>query len=433
MPGRSIDALNQLDDAFSAASKASFTKASPGDLVATIKLIPYGIPATILEGTAISNRCCVKPFAAFSARLIVSCPNASEKTVSVLEQRLQHVGGNLADVVHCDHGVSELEAALRASSKDDLTLILGASAISDMNDVIPAAVQSAGGKVIKLGMPADPGNLLMLAEYKGNTIIGLPGCARSPALNGFDWVLERFSAGLALDKATISALGTGGLLKEPVGRRAPRQQDHKQGDTPSTSIAAIVLAAGKSSRAGTANKLLSKLGDTPVVRATVDTISKTVKGNVFVVTGAWHQEISKTLDDVKISTIHNDLHGTGMGTSIAKGFASLPDDVQFSLVCLGDMPFVKPETYTALIDASSNYGTDAIFIPTFHGKRGHPVMWGQQHFRKLCILTGDIGGKPVLAENQEKIIEVAVDDPGILIDLDTPEMLTQFGVTPISP
>jgi molybdenum cofactor cytidylyltransferase len=102
-------------------------------------------------------------------------------------------------------------------------LVVGASATVDRNDIIPAAIVAAGGNVERLGMPVDPGNLLVLGYIGHRAIVGLPGCARSPKRNGFDWVLERLAAGLRVDSAMIAAMGSGGLLPE-TARPEPRSR-----------------------------------------------------------------------------------------------------------------------------------------------------------------------------------------------------------------
>jgi molybdenum cofactor cytidylyltransferase len=105
-----------------------------------------------------------------------------------------------------------------------MVLILTGSATSDPRDVGPEAVRRAGGEVLHVGMPVDPGNLLFLARLGEMPVIGLPGCARSPALNGADWVLERVICGVPVGPAEIAAMGVGGLLKEIPTR--PRPRDH---------------------------------------------------------------------------------------------------------------------------------------------------------------------------------------------------------------
>src|SRR6202043_2447208 len=106
----------------------------------------------------------------------------------------------------------------------DILLIHGASAILDRRDVIPAAVIAAGGRVDHFGMPVDPGNLLLLGHVGTIPVLGLPGCARSPKVNGFDWVLERLVAGVPVGPREIMSMGAGGLLAEIPSRPLPRAQ-----------------------------------------------------------------------------------------------------------------------------------------------------------------------------------------------------------------
>ena len=109
----------------------------------------------------------------------------------------------------------------------DMVIIFGASAITDRRDVVPVGLERAGGVVEHLGMPVDPGNLLLLGHVDagGRTIpvIGAPGCARSPKENGFDFVLRRLLAGLPVTGADLKRMGVGGLLSEIVSRPQLRQ------------------------------------------------------------------------------------------------------------------------------------------------------------------------------------------------------------------
>ena len=104
-----------------------------------------------------------------------------------------------------------------------LFMVLTGAATSDLHDVAPEAVRAAGGTVARFGMPVDPGNLLFHGRLGARPVIGLPGCARSPALNGADWVLERIACGLEVTDDDIAGMGVGGLLKEIPIRPAPRE------------------------------------------------------------------------------------------------------------------------------------------------------------------------------------------------------------------
>jgi molybdenum cofactor cytidylyltransferase len=170
------------------------------------------------------------------------------------------------------HNGEKLAAALArlAGQGADLLVAFGASAIVDQDDVIPAAIRAAGGSVTHLGMPVDPGNLLLVGRLGGRPVVGAPGCARSPAENGFDWVLNRFLAGLEVTREDITKMGVGGLLMEITSRPQPRQPPSGTGRR----VAAIVLAAGQSRRMGGPNKLLARFDGVPLVRRVVESALK---------------------------------------------------------------------------------------------------------------------------------------------------------------
>jgi molybdenum cofactor cytidylyltransferase len=134
-----------------------------------------------------------------------------DKTRDVTALRLQALGSSLVGETRCAHDVDAIAQAI-ATVDADLLLVVGASAIVDRRDVIPAAIEQAGGTIERYGMPVDPGNLLLLARRGTTPIVGLPGCARSPALNGIDLVLRRLAACLPLDRSVIARMGVGGLL-----------------------------------------------------------------------------------------------------------------------------------------------------------------------------------------------------------------------------
>lgn len=422
-----VNALNMQDEAITIATLPAFAQVKKGQLVATAKIIPYAakqeqLQAALTESAKIS----VAPFRSFSAALLSTGGILPDKTRKLTESRLAGVSGNITAYRQCDHGLDDVTRQIRALAKDthDLILLLGLAAISDRRDVLPAALTAAGGQIIQLGMPVDPGNLLMIGQINDKIVLGLPGCARSPALNGLDWVLERFSAGLTIDAETIRSMGVGGLLKEAPQRGEPRAPRPSSEVTAST----IVLAAGKSSRARGANKLLSKLNGKPVVMATVSGALTADKSDMIVVTGHDHKSVNDALSGYDVSLVHNTAYADGMAGSLKLGLANVPDHANFTFICLADMPFVRPETYEALKASAQRISEARIFIPTYNGKRGHPTLWHRDMFTAFDSISGDIGGKHIIRENEHLVCEVAVDDPGILIDLDTPEALKQFGI-----
>ncbi|RVA10267.1 4-diphosphocytidyl-2C-methyl-D-erythritol kinase, partial [Mesorhizobium sp. M7D.F.Ca.US.004.03.1.1] len=151
-------------------------------------------------------------------------PSVLDKTLRVTEARLARTGGRLTAERRTPHEIAPVaEAAVSLARDNDMVVIFGASAMSDFADVVPAAIEKAGGTVVRAGMPVDPGNLLVLGTLNGKRVIGAPGCARSPKENGFDWVLDRLIAGLDVTARDIAGMGVGGLLMEIPTRPQPRE------------------------------------------------------------------------------------------------------------------------------------------------------------------------------------------------------------------
>ncbi len=426
----SLNAINQADEAIALSTLPHLSPVAAGQLVATLKIIPYGVRKASLDKiTALTDILELAPFKPFTALMVVTGQELSDKSLRLTENRLAALQGSIVGHTGCDHSVAALADTLKeaAAQKPDLLLILGLSAISDRRDVIPAALEAAGGTVTSLGMPVDPGNLLMLGELDGTTVIGLPGCARSPALNGLDWVLERYAARLSLTRNDIASMGVGGLLKETPYRPEPRAPLHHQ--TQAT-VQPIVLAAGRSSRSGAQNKLLSRMNGHTVVRQTLSAINQAGFSTPILVTGHEGDTVDAALSGLAYSRVHNDAFKDGMASSLKLGLESVPAETEFACVCLGDMPFVKPDTLKALAEAANRLSEFKIFIPTFNGKRGNPVMWHRDMVDALMAVEGDKGGRALIHDHEALVCEVPVDDHGILIDLDTPEALTQFGATP---
>jgi molybdenum cofactor cytidylyltransferase len=425
IPYEKFNAVNSLSGDIGISCLPSHTVAHEGTLLGTVKIIPYGLPENIVRrAEALGENMEVRAFQAFNASLIMSGAGMTEKALSVTQQRLQALSGNIVDRLTCEHTVASLSKALTKAS-EPLILISGISAISDVRDTVPAALKAAGGEIIHLGMPVDPGNLLMLGKLGEKTVIGLPGCAKSPALNGFDWVLERYAAGLPLTAEIITSMGIGGLLKEQSDRpspRAPRKPLAKGNST------AIVLAAGRSSRSGQNHKLLAMLDGKSVVEQTVLSLQNAGINDILVVTGARSDEIVAALNSRQINHLHNADYQKGMGSSLAAGIRAQAASAEQCLIVLADMPFVSADTYNALITAAESVSEAEIFAPYFKGKRGNPILWRKSQFPALSAISGDKGGRVVLKERPELVCDVAVDDPGVLIDLDTPEALAQFGI-----
>lgn len=226
-----VDAVNAVDESVTVATVVPFQPVAAGEMIATVKIIPFAVPSEILARALAAARpgaVDVAPFrplrvGAISTLLPGLKAAVVAKTLGVLEARLAPAGATIALERRVPHETAALSTAIARMAGDaDLVIIFGASAITDRRDVIPAALVAAGGRVLHLGMPVDPGNLLLLGEFGVVPVIGAPGCARSPRENGFDFVLRRLLAGLPLAGADLRAMGTGGLLQEIASRPQPR-------------------------------------------------------------------------------------------------------------------------------------------------------------------------------------------------------------------
>ncbi len=349
-----------------------------------------------------------------------------DKTTAVLTARLERLDSTLRGELRCDHDAAPLKEAIETHLSNGCTMVLvaGASAITDRRDVIPSAIEAAGGKIEHFGMPVDPGNLLMLGRIGGTPVVGLPGCARSPKFNGIDWVLQRLCADIPLAPEDIMAMGIGGLLKEMPGRPQPRTGEASEQTAPhAPRIASIILAAGQSRRMGKTNKLLVKIDGKPMVRWAVEAALASAATPVFVVLGHQADKVREALAGVDVTFVENPEFADGISASVRRGIAALPADVDGALVILGDMPKVGSALIDRLVAAYNPVEGRALCIPTWRGKRGNPVLIGKQFFAEVQDLSGDVGARPLISQYPELTCEVDMDDDAALVDIDTPEAL----------
>lgn len=441
-----VDRINLLDESITIATLPAHDVVEERQMAATVKVIPFATAASVLdaavaiaaEGDGALVR--VAPFVPSRVALVQSRiegmkESILDRTVEVTRQRVEATGSTLVAEERCDHSQAAIAAAVRkvAAAAPDIILIAGASAIVDRRDVLPAAIEDFGGRVLHFGMPVDPGNLLLLAEAPVGSatvpVLGLPGCARSPKLNGFDWVLQRLIARVPVTRSDVMALGVGGLLKEIPSRPQPRDSAVEASEAAAGGaqraplIAGIVLAAGQSRRMGPQNKLLIPLDGVPMVRRVAETMAASKAAGTTVVTGHEADAVTAALSGLGVTIRHNPDYAEGLSTSLRTALAALPAEVDGAVVALGDMPHVRTETINRLIAAFNPVEGRVICVPTFNGKRGNPVLWGRRFFAELAQVSGDKGGRQLLADQMELVCEVPTDDPGILADIDTPEAL----------
>ena len=423
--------INTIDEAITLATVVPDLPVRAGAYVATVKIIPFGVSERAVEAVCAVAASPPISVAAFRRRRagIVLTKFAStharilDRAAHTQVARLETIGSSVAHELRVDHDVEAVATALAemAAARLDPILVMGASAIVDRRDVIPSALVRAGGEILRFGMPSDPGNLLLLGTLGGATVIGLPGCARSPDRSGFDWVLEHVAADLPIAAATLGALGVGGLIVE-----GPRLVPLVPAAATEAPAAAIILAAGHSSRMGAHNKLLVELEGIPLVRHVAMAALGSHARPVIVVTGNDRERVEAALSGLDVQLAHNAEFATGMASSLRTGIARA-GDARAAVICLGDMPRITSAHLDRLLDEVTD--DRSIVIPTFERKRGNPVVLGRAHFAAVGDLTGDIGARPVIERNVAHVITVAFDDPAILVDVDTPEALAALRVT----
>ncbi|WP_420412440.1 NTP transferase domain-containing protein [Roseibium sp.] len=428
----SVTAANRIDPAITFATLANYTRVTPGRMVATSKIIPFAVPETLIERaeTAIKGAVRIASFSPKKIGLVATkLPHLKtatmDKTRRVLEDRLRPSGSIILRELRIDHTETAVSDAISTLSADgaEFLILFGASAVVDRADVLPAALEMAGGTVRHLGMPVDPGNLLMLGELDGKPVLGAPGCARSPKENGFDWILDRLLAGLDVSGNDITAMGVGGLLMEIGTRPQPRAPKHTR---PSPKIAAIILGAGKSSRMGGPNKLLAKLDGKTLIRHAAEAACGTNLTQTILVTGHLADKIQDEISDLNLTNVHNPDYADGMSGSIRTGMNALRSDIDAVLILLGDMPRITSDVLGQMITAYSQNTNDLIVTATAGGKRGNPVLWDRRFFEALKSLSGDVGARHVIADNPGFVAEVDIGEAARL-DLDTPEALQAAG------
>ena len=435
-----IHAANGTDEAITIATLPAFAKVTAGQMLATIKIIPFAAPgsrvaeaeAQLSAATAIR----VAPFVPRKAALISTHlpgmkPALLDKNRQALEMRLAPLGSSIIFERRVPHEIDAVAEAIggAVTAGADPILLFGASAIADRRDVLPAALERAGGRVGVLGMPVDPGNLLMTGTVEGRTVVGLPGCARSPKLNGFDFVLWRVLAGLPVGRAEIAAMGVGGLLADSPIRPHPREAMLVTAPR-LPRIGAIVLAAGRSSRmradGQSLNKLLQLLAGRPMVRHVVEAALKSAVSDVVVVTGNDGPRVIEALQDLPVVFSENQDYSKGLSTSLISGLNNLPADCDGALILLGDMPGVDSALLDRLIAAFDPAEDRAIIVPVHAGKRGNPVLWARRFFPEMLELSGDAGARALFGPYSSLICEVEAGSDAPLVDIDTEEALMAY-------
>ena len=424
-----IDRLNRIDEAITVATLSAYKPVVAGEMIATVKIIPFAVAAAARDNAVAAVREPVVRIAPYRVRKVgvvsTVLPGLSskviDKTLKITTERLAPANATIIAERRVPHEQNALARALAEVLRQgaELVVVFGASAIADRRDVIPAAIEAVGGRIEHFGMPVDPGNLLLIGDADGHPVLGAPGCARSPKENGFDWVLMRLLADLPVPREDITGMGVGGLLMEIVTRPQPRDEPLH----PAHNVAALVLAAGRSSRMGGPNKLLAEIGGRPLVRIVTEQVLASRARPVVVVTGYQRERVEAALAGLPVDFVHNAAFADGLGTSLKVGIAALPAQADGAIVCLGDMPQVDAAMIDKLVGALVPDKGALIAVPTIDGQRGNPVVWSRRFFPELMAVEGDIGARHLIGRYGEAVTEVPLTGTAALTDVDTPEAL----------
>ena len=236
-------------------------------------------------------------------------------------------------------------------------------------------------------MPVDPGNLICLGRISERPALVLPGCARSPKLNGIDFVLRRLFAGLKVTPADVMRMGPGGLLKEIDVRPMPREEGvggasarpraaQRTGDRGRGAGGGAVAADGAAQQV--AGRRQGRQADGRAgggQRAVVQCSSGA--GGARPPGGAGGAGAGRET----VRYVQAPDYAEGLSASLKAGIAAVPPDCAAALVCLGDMPLVTGRMIDRLLAAYDPDEGRLIVLPVFHGKQGNPMLWDRRFFR----------------------------------------------------
>ena len=183
-------------------------------------------------------------------------------------------------------------------------------------------------------------------------------------------------------------------------------------------VGALLLAAGRSTRAGLINKLLAPINETPMAKMALDQLKKSQCHPIFIVTGHEAARVEHILMSQGVLFVHNPNYSSGMASSLRCGMEAMANGLDAVLITLADMPYIEASTCDALIKKYAPEKGHHICVPVQKRRRGNPVLIGHKYFGQFQQLLGDKGGKQILDKNPDAVLEVLVDDPGIHQDYD---------------
>ena len=433
-----IKEVNLVDESIAFSIVEHNQLLAEGDLIATLKIIPFFMQKKyvdrVIKILAKDELFKIHSLKKKEVTLIQTCFEWQKKSIftatsNVTKARLEALGCSLKKEKLINHDYDTLRAIIRSSVKNEpeILLVSGASAITDRSDYIPKAILSEGGEIIQYGLAVDPGNLLLIGKVGNTTVIGMPGCARSPKLNGFDWVLQLLMADIPVVKEELADMGAGGLIMEIASRPLPRALA-KSVNKREKKIMGVILAAGNSTRMGKDNKLLKNIDGSPLIRNIALEITKSDLDSCSIVLGYQSDKVADVVKDLNINLILNPLWKEGQASSLKAALNSLTSSYSDLLIMLGDLPGIKSGHINRIIEEhlSSENRRSKITIPSFKGEKGNPVIWGRSFFHDLSNLEGDVGGRALFGQHPAAINLIEMDESAVVTDNDTPEDFENF-------
>ena len=391
-----VVALNQIDPAITLATLPNLSRVVPRMLVGTIKIITYGVPEAnvIAAADAAAGILSVRKVIYADAGLVITRVagqpmRLAKKGLAAVEQRLGVLGIRLSESQIVNHDPGSVGDALKSCS-GSLLLILTGSATSDPEDVGPEGLRLAGGRLHRFGIPVDPGNLLFFGELGERPVIGLPGCARSPALNGADWVLERTSCGIPIRDFDFAAMGAGGLLKEIPVRPQPR------GTVVDAVLHPKVEAVVVVDEPDGLDEILANLTKSKVDRCIV--VSTEDFGSRLA---------DKAGPRLKVISAHSG--SVARGDALRLGVSSVSDAADAVILIRSDGRIPAAQQLDRMIAAySPPDGREICRLATAEGHLGPPILFGRRFFESLAGVSGNRGAADLVVEASDYVVEIAV-------------------------
>lgn len=387
--------INRIDPAITLATLPNLARVSSRSMVATIKVITYAVPKHLVSAAEEAAGCALRLRNIIfddASLILTETPgqkqNLAEKGKRAVQTRLGNLGIRLVETLVVKHEPQKVREAL-SECRGSLLLLLTGSATSDSNDVGPAGLRLAGGTLRRFGMPVDPGNLLFHGTLGRRPVVGLPGCARSPALNGADWVLERLVCGIELEDEDFAAMGVGGLLKEIPVRPHPRVAAASSSARPAVAVLAILPDAGSDASAMAANALASDADSVHVIASDAALSDSDLPSRANLVVMPSERGFGRFARGIRL------------------GLEAIESGADAVLVIRGDSPPTDPESLNRLIAAFSPAdGREICYVSENSLRGGGPALFGRRFFEPLSALQDEKSMARLAADQREFAFEI---------------------------